>query len=172
MKLKFCRAWFLMSKKAPRSSNDFDLATQDSELIDATQGAASVHLEWSGVVLIRPDSSLLNITFCGNIVKICGGRRHIQFRIPRSLKYALEPQLLTAVGISDIFLLQLKVWYCCYCWTPKLRPEPKANLLFMRCFHKSVIVSRQLSRSWNVHAVLHLCRRCIPRNHFHEIHID
>jgi hypothetical protein len=49
-----------MSKKA---SQDFDFATQDSELIDATYGAARVHLTWSGVVLLRSDSSLLNITF-------------------------------------------------------------------------------------------------------------
>ncbi len=79
-----------MSKK--RLAVDFDLATQDSELIDATQGAARVHITWSGVDLTRPDSSLLNITFYGpdgNIVKICGGKRQIQFRIPRSLKYAL-----------------------------------------------------------------------------------
>ena len=71
-------------------------------------------------------------------------------------------------------LLRIRLIILLLLLNPQLRPEPKANLLFMRYFHKSVIVSWQFSMSWLVHAVLHLCRRCIPRNwiHFHGIHID
>ena len=50
---------------------------------------------------------LLNITFydnAGGIVKVCGGKPQIQFRIPISLKYALGTQVLTADDISVIFI--------------------------------------------------------------------
>ena len=66
-----------------------------------------MHITWSGVDLVRPNSSLLNITFydnAGSIVKVCGGKPQIQFRIPKSLKYALGTQVLTADDISVIFI--------------------------------------------------------------------
>ncbi len=59
-----------MTKK--RLAVDFDLASQNLELIDAVQGASLQHITWSGVDLARPNSSLLNITFydnAGSIVK-------------------------------------------------------------------------------------------------------
>ena len=66
-----------------------------------------MHITWSGVDLARPNSILLNITFndnAGSIVKVCGGKPQIRFRIPKSLKYTLGTQVLTADDISVIFI--------------------------------------------------------------------
>ena len=69
-----------MTKK--RLAVDFDLAYQNLELSNATQGASRVHITWSDVDLARPNSSLLNITFydkAGSIVKVCGGSLKYNF---------------------------------------------------------------------------------------------
>ena len=98
-------------------------------------------------------------------MKVCGGKPQIQFRIPKSLKFALGTQVLTADDISVIFIkikrmldthpidntavvqVELPI-------PTRAENTLALNVLFTLIGHCLMALAQVLT----VHSVLHLCR--------------
>jgi hypothetical protein len=81
--------------------------TVDIALTSTTfiQGAVRAHITWPGVDPERPKSSLITITLYdigNNAVKVCGGKRKINVRVPSSLEYAIDSHTLSTTDVAYV----------------------------------------------------------------------